>query len=81
MNEGKQFAKENHCLFFETSCLSGVNVSEMFYEIAVAFNNKINGRPYIEEVSFEDDNKSDLKDKINLQKPITKKKKCCGKSK
>ena len=81
-NEGKQFAKETKCLFFETSCKSGVNVNEMFYQIAVAYNNRIHRRPYIEGVPFEDDDIIDLKAKgIILQKPINKKKKCCGKSK
>jgi hypothetical protein len=32
--EGKAFAKEHNCPFFETSALEGSNISEMFQELA-----------------------------------------------
>ena len=53
----------------------------MINEIAVAYNNAINGKPYIQGLPIKKDDRIAPKDKkINLQKPNKKKtEKCCGK--
>ena len=61
--------------------MSRFNIDEMINEIAVAYNNAINGKPYIQGLPIKKDDRIASKDKkINLQKPNKKKtEKSCGK--
>ena len=73
--KGQEKAKNLKCAFFETSALSGVNISQIFEELTNNIYDSTGGNKNDEEfdIEFENDNKG-----VNLNKDeIPKKKKCC----
>ena len=73
--KGQEKAKNLKCAFFETSALSGVNISQIFEELTNNIYDSTGGNKNDEEfdIEFENDNKG-----VNLNKDETpKKKKCC----
>ena len=73
--KGQEKAKNLKCAFFETSALSGVNISQIFEELTNNIYDSTGGNKNDEEfdIEFENDNK-----RVNLNKDeTTKKKKCC----
>ena len=73
--KGQEKAKNLKCAFFETSALSGVNISEIFEELTNNIYETTGGVKNEDEfdIEFENDNKV-----VNLNKTeTTKKKKCC----
>ena len=73
--KGQEKAKNLKCAFFETSALSGVNISQIFEELTNNIYDSTGGNKNDEEfdIEFENDNKG-----VNLNKDeAPKKKKCC----
>ena len=73
--KGQEKAKNLKCAFYETSALSGVNISQIFEELTNNIYDSTGGNKNDEEfdIEFENDNKG-----VNLNKDETpKKKKCC----
>ena len=73
--KGQEKAKNLKCAFFETSALSGFNISQIFEELTNNIYDSTGGNKNDEEfdIEFENDNKG-----VNLNKDETpKKKKCC----
>ena len=70
--KGQEKAKNLQCAFFETSALSGVNISEIFEELANNIYESTGGVKNEDEfdIEFENDNKV-----VNLNK--SEKKSCC----
>ena len=74
--KGQEKAKNLKCAFFETSALSGVNISQIFEELTNNIYDSTGGLKNEDEfdIEFEKDNKVV---NINNKDEITKKKKCC----
>ena len=74
--KGQEKAKNLKCAFFETSALSGTNISEIFDELANDIYEKTGGNKNDDDIDIEfvNDNKA-----VNLNKDTkeTNKKKCC----
>ena len=73
--KGQEKAKNLKCAFYETSALSGVNISQIFEELTNNIYDSTGGNKNDEEfdIEFENDNKG-----VNLNKDeAPKKKKCC----
>ena len=78
--KAKEFAKKNHCFFALTSAKLNTGIEELFYELAIAYQKKQKGLPYIQgQTEIEEDN--ERKDGIQLSSSKFKKKnksQCCG---
>ena len=74
--KGQEKAKNLKCAFFETSALSGVNISQIFEELTNNIYDSTGGLKNEDEfdIEFEKDNKVV---NINNKDETTKKKKCC----
>ena len=74
--KGQEKAKNLKCAFFETSALSGTNITEIFDELANDIYEKTGGNKNDDDIDIEfvNDNKA-----VNLNKDTkeTNKKKCC----
>ena len=75
--KGQEKAKNLKCAFFETSALSGINIAEIFDELANDIYEKTGGNKNDDDIDIEFVNDSKP---VNLNKDTndsTKKKKCC----
>ena len=73
--KGQEKAKNLKCAFFETSALSGVNISEIFEELTNNIYETTGGIKNEDEFDIEIENVNKV---VNLNKnETTKKKKCC----
>ena len=82
--EAQIFARDNKCLFSLTSSIRNEGIHELIYELAEAFYKKYNGKPYIEDPNMQEKFESNQvynneTIKLNKEKVIKKKSKCCGK--
>ncbi len=76
--KGQNKAKNLNCAFFETSALSGVNIAEIFNELANNIYDRTGGNKNDDDIDIEFEN--DNTKAINLNKDSNdnkKKKKCC----
>ena len=80
VEEAKEFAKKNKCLFALTSSKQDEGIEGLLLELALAYNKKLNGLPYIEG-DIPDNENIQKQNNITLTNPIKKKDGCCTKTK
>jgi Ras-related protein Rab-8A len=77
--EGQKLASEFQVPFFETSALSGLNISECFNTIAKQIHEKLLIQQQDNDNNNNNNNKNIIGQKLNPNKPKEQSGGCCGK--